>query len=64
MLFRSRTVELAHVLLTPWDLYKGCGEDVKKKLEEEGENDVQTVGNALEVGAQPTILSPSHLWRC
>ncbi|KAL7409126.1 hypothetical protein BDY24DRAFT_367278 [Mrakia frigida] len=57
-LFRAwseRTVELATVLLTPWDLYKGCGEDVRRKLEEEGEEEVQAVGNALEMA----ILSKS-----
>ena len=59
-LFRAwseRTVELAHVLLTPWDLYKGCGEDVRKKLEEEGEDEVQSVGNALEVSTHMLYIS-------
>lgn len=47
----ERTLELAHVLLTPWDLYQGASDVVRQRLEDEGEEGVERVGNALEVGA-------------
>lgn len=47
----ERTIELATVLLTPWDLYQGCSDIVRQKLmEDEGEDgQVERVGNALEM---------------
>ncbi|CDZ97105.1 hypothetical protein [Phaffia rhodozyma] len=61
----ERTIELATVLLTPWDLYQGCSDVVRQKLmEEEGEDgQVERVGNALEMAiisrAKRLIKCPS-----
>lgn len=59
----ERTLELAHVLLTPWDLYQGAPDVVKQRLEDEGEEGSERVGNALEMAiiskSKRFIKSPS-----
>jgi hypothetical protein len=39
------------VLLTPWAMFQGAGEDIVERAKEEGDDDILTQGgSALEVG--------------
>ena len=46
----ERTLPLATLLLTPWALFQGAGEEVIARAKEEGDDDLLTQGGtALEV---------------
>jgi len=46
----ERSLPLATILLTPWAVFQGAPDEIIKRAEEEGDDDVLTDGgNALEV---------------
>lgn len=52
-LFRSwseRTIELASVLLTPWDLYQGASDEVKQRVEEQDGDDEGSYQMRVSIG--------------